>query len=271
MSIIYRPIDSPKDWKPLLADPMHWRKGYSAMALAHCWQEANGFPSSIQIVFEESGIDIFTDIEPIFAIPEYKVALPGGARPSQNDIFVLAKGENHLISITVEGKVSEDFDKPVSEWMVNASSGKKKRLKYLCSRLGLSEDEVLNIRYQLLHRTASAMIEAERFNAQNALMLVHSFSPTNQWFSDYVDFASLYGIKAKLNSIHPAKKISGINLYLGWVKGDEKYLSKEPTEEMIGIVTTKKCDRCGHHEVGITTESGQYFPLKPGMKVEIYE
>ena len=40
-------------------------------------------------------------------------------------------------------------------------------------------------KYQLLHRTASAIIEAERFNANHALMLVHSFSLANEWYGDF--------------------------------------------------------------------------------------
>jgi hypothetical protein len=36
-----------------------------------------------------------------------------------------------------------------------------------------------------------------------------------------------------------------------------------------GIVESRKCERCGHHEIGIITEKGQYLPLKPGMKVEL--
>ena len=28
-----------------------------------------------------------------------------------------------------------------------------------------------------------------------------------------------------------------------------------------GIIVTKKCDYCGHHEIGITDNSGEYFPL----------
>jgi hypothetical protein len=36
------------------------------------------------------------------------------------------------------------------------------------------------IRYQLLHRAASVVIEAERFNASYAVLPVHSFSPLNQ-------------------------------------------------------------------------------------------
>ncbi len=36
-----------------------------------------------------------------------------------------------------------------------------------------------------------------------------------------------------------------------------------------GIVTARKCDCCGHHEIGVTTQAGEYVSLKPGMKVKI--
>jgi hypothetical protein len=38
-----------------------------------------------------------------------------------------------------------------------------------------------------------------------------------------------------------------------------------------GVVTARNCERCGHHEVGITTEEGQFVALRPGMVVEIVE
>jgi hypothetical protein len=31
----------------------------------------------------------------------------------------------------------------------------------------------------------------------------------------------------------------------------------------------KKCECCGHHEIGIETDAGEYVPLKPSIKVEI--
>jgi len=147
------------------------------------------------------------------------VSLPGGGYPSQNDLFVLAKGNGQIISMTVEGKVSEPFGPLVSEWFQNPSEGKRKRLAYLCKILELNSDHVNPIRYQLLHRTASAIIEAERFNAKNALMLVHSFSPTNEWYEDFEKFAGLYGGHAKLNEVFSVGRINGIDLYLGWIKG----------------------------------------------------
>ena len=44
---------------------------------------------------------------------------------------------------------------------------------------------------------------------------------------------------------------------------------KSKDESIRGIVTARKCDCCGHHELGITTKDGKYNPLKPGMKVKI--
>ncbi len=38
-----------------------------------------------------------------------------------------------------------------------------------------------------------------------------------------------------------------------------------------GIVTARECECCGHHEIGITTESGNYIQLKTGMVIEIVE
>lgn len=227
LSKIYIPSTKPEDWQSLLADPeKHWRKGYSARALAFCWQEANGFPACVNRAFKKSDIDLFQNMEVLLAIPEYKVSLPGGPRSSQNDLFVLAKSNDELISIAVEGKVSEPFGDTVSKWLQNPTRGRKKRLGFLCAELGLAGADVSNIRYQLLHRTASAILEAKKFNAANALMLVHSFSQKDEWFEDFFLFSALFGIDAKINRIHSASKIGDIQLYLGWVKGDPKYLEK---------------------------------------------
>jgi len=70
------------------------------------------------------------------------------------------------------------------------------------------------------------LLEAKRFNASNALMLVHSFSQTDEWFEDYALLAALFGIDEKFNRIHFAGRIGDSQLYLDWVKGDPKYLEK---------------------------------------------
>jgi len=229
MSKYYIPTNSPEDWKSLLAKPdKHWKTGYSAKALAYCWQEAGDFPRSVKRVFKNSGIKLFQDIEMLIALPEYKVPLPGGRRASQNDIFILAKGNSQLISIAVEGKVDESFGELIVDWKLHDMGGKKVRLKFLCEVLQLDVNKIDHIRYQLLHRTASAVIEAKKFNARNALMLVHAFKKTkenyDQSFRDYGQFLELFGAEGKPDSIVRGGNIDDINLYFGWVKGNKRYL-----------------------------------------------
>ena len=96
---------------------------------------------------------------------------------------------------------------------------------YLLSLLGLCSVSDTT-RYQLLHRTASAIIEARRFNAAHAVMLVHSFSQSSEWFQDYAAFVSLMGGIAKENGIVSVGARSGVPLHLAWVRGNAQYLSK---------------------------------------------
>ena len=253
--MILTPTTSPNDWRYLLADPAkHWSKGYSAMSLAYCWEEARGFPRSVHTaLLAEPGL---ADLELLLAIPEYKVDLPGGRAASQNDLFVLARSPEELVVIMVEGKVNEPFGPLVSEWYTDPSPGKVERLKYLCEVLGLSEARVQEVRYQLLHRTASAVITASRFHATSAVMLVHSFSPTKEWFRDFDSFAGLYGLKPEADRVYLAGKPGGVNLFLGWVSDDGEYGEKAPGRPVSGTVVARKCQYCGHHEMGLRLRVG---------------
>lgn len=257
MADILVPTQSADDWKRLLADPdKHWRTGYSAKALAHCWEAAHDFPPSVRAVFDSSSFALFHGIEMLLGIPERQVPLPGRGKASCSDLFVLAKSSGDLVSITVEGKVAESFDVLVSEWLLRKSvpetvttevaptgeeveavatptaphksgpsAGKLKRLAYLCQMLGVDEEAVRPLRYQLLHRTVSALIEAERFNAPHALMLVHSFSQTCEWFDDYKNFATALGVAVEPNAIAYVGKRAGVELYLGWATGEAEFLT----------------------------------------------
>ncbi|MGO4330131.1 DUF6946 family protein [Cupriavidus sp. M-11] len=224
MSRIYIPAAVADDWAPFLAEPLkHWKTGYPARTLAHCWQDADGFPAEIANAIEANPVLRGTAM--LMGIPEHQVALPGGITQSQNDIWVLGKRDDQLISIAVEGKVSEPFDRTVAEWLEAASPGKHLRLDFLAHTLGLRAVPS-SIRYQLLHRTASAILEAERFNADHAVMLVHSFSPTNAWFEDYRAFAALFDVDARPNYIHGAGRLAKTELHLGWICGAARYLER---------------------------------------------
>ena len=224
MNHIYIPTSSAEDWRKFLAEPdKQWRSGYSAKELAECWENANGFPAEIQSMFSKSENQVFSELEILLAIPEHKVYFPDGKRPSQNDLFVLARTKNgQLVSIMVEGKVSEPFGETLETWLKDATDGKKKRLKMLCDILGLQNEPPLNIRYQLFHRTASAILEANRFNAKYAVMLVHSFSPEHKWFSDYQDFLGLFGVASKINELAKLPESNGKQIFTGWVVGQQK-------------------------------------------------
>lgn len=223
MSHVFVPSSGPGCWRALLADPTkHWARGFSARTLAHSWEDQDGFPPEIQhLLLQHAAL---ATAEPLLILPEWKVPLPGGSRPSQNDAWVLAKGNNCLISITIEGKVNEPFDKTIGEWKMESSLGKKSRLEYLFEVLGIQGPVPDSIRYQLLHRTASAIIEAERFGARHAAMIVHSFSPTDQWFDDFSAFVALFGHTAKVGHLTATVARRGLPLYLGWAHGDERFL-----------------------------------------------
>jgi len=223
MTKILIPASSPEDWKQFLAEPgKQWKTGYSARSLAYCWQEAGGIPPEIISVLGQ--MPSLKALKTIFAIPEHKVPLPGGARASQNDVWVLGESSSGLVSIAVEGKVSEPFGLTVGEWFRNKSAGKEKRLKFLCDKLGFEYPPPMNARYQLLHRTVSAIMEAKRFRTNQAVMVVHSFSKTNEWFEDYQYFLSLFDLEAGINQAVTTKIANEINLSFAWVHGSEKYL-----------------------------------------------
>lgn len=225
--MIYVPARSAEDWRHLPTDPdRQWKTGYSAKTLAHCWQEAaGGFPPSVGEVFQTSGSATFQHIEALLILPEYKVEFPGGGGASQNDIFILAKSADQLVSITVEGKVDEPFGQPVADWYREPSAGKLKRLEFLCSELNLPVDAVMETPYQLVHRTVSAKLLARRFQAGIALMLVHSFSKKDTGFAQYAKYAALFGIDAAIGAVQSARLFDGLVLYLGWVKGDREYVA----------------------------------------------
>jgi len=230
---IYIPSRCHKDWKPLLAQPnKHWKKGKSAMELAICWQYSKDFPESVIKTFRNSSTPCFNkdiDIEMLFAFPEYEVPLHGSDKsPSHNDIYVIAKADGKLISIMVEGKVDEIFDEVVSKWIEDKKdkSGKPKRLEFLLKNLGLKEEQVQNIPYQLLHRTYSAIYGAKMILAKDALMLVHSFSEKDSHFEDFKQFVQLFELSAQKDLIVGPKELNGIDLYFGWVKDDSHYSEK---------------------------------------------
>lgn len=218
MKNYFVPTVSTDDWRKLLADPeKHWRTGYSAKCLAESWQASPEFPKSVGKAFNASDDPVINGLHFVVGFPEFKVPLPGGRAASQTDLMVIARTEGGICALAVEGKVDEPFGDLVSQWKMSDSPGKAARLAFLLENLNLKETDVDGIRYQLLHRTVSAVLTAKEFCGRSAVMLVHSFSSVHTGFEDYARFVSLFGIEAKINTVQSAGKVGDTSLYFGWI------------------------------------------------------
>lgn len=179
------------------------------METAYSWEAQNGLPPEIAALFPDSQL--------ILAIPEYKVPLPGGKRDSQNDVFALLRDEKGIMPCMIEGKRDEVFGPTLCEWQKKQSAGKVERLEAICSLLGLEACSLApDLRYQLFHRTASAVLTAAKYHTQRAAMVVQSFSPEHLWFEDYAAFAELFGLAPSKDLICTTVLPNGLGLSLGW-------------------------------------------------------
>jgi hypothetical protein len=188
----------------------------------------------VRRVFRSSGVTLFADSKILLAIPEHAVPVGGAGGDSKTDVWVLARCGGTLISVAVEGKVNEPFGDLVRDWLRKREdeaerrerpTGAPARLALLEQRLALGPAASSKLRYQLLHRTASALIEAERFNAGAALMLVHSFGPRRTGFKDFCDFVdAMGGVPPSHDAVTPVGSRGGVELFLGWATGDDEYL-----------------------------------------------
>lgn len=217
---IFVPTKDADSWRDLLADKdKHWRKGFSAMSTALSWENADNIPTEIHNVISE--YSDFNDLELLLVLPEYKVDLPGGTRPSQNDVLALFTTKKSLTVMTVEGKAKEGFDDTIIKWKEKTSDiGVRKRLGFILEKIGIKDKIIDGLRYQLFHRLASAVIVAEKFHAKNAIMIVQSFNDNNieNHFNDYIDFVKLYGIPSvEKSKLYKLAELNGIDIFSTWV------------------------------------------------------
>lgn len=201
MNRLYIPTLGPTDWRRLLADPSsQWERYKSALEMAVCWEAARGSERGLPPEVCDA-IDTVPELRGAYlliGLPEHKVQFEGGGHPSQNDLWALLRARDDLISLAVEAKAGEKLDELVRDWLPREGerSRKLERLTALQRRLGIADADVAAIRYQLLHRTASALKEADRFGAKWAVVLVQSFervADEPSW-QDFIRFGELMGV-----------------------------------------------------------------------------
>jgi hypothetical protein len=229
MKRIFVPTQTPSDWQCFLAKPsLHWKKSHSAMTAAACWEAAGDkLPVEITKTLEATGLDGLIGLRLLAAIPEWEVDLPGGNQPSHTDVLAITRNDRGLVVLGVEAKVDEPFGPTLGEKKDDESVGQGEQINYLHAALRLDIPLKDEIRYQLLHRTVSALRTAEDFHACSAIMLVHSFSPTHRWREDFLSFCMAMTATPLTSDIYVVPRFECPRLYLGWCTGDERFLSVE--------------------------------------------
>lgn len=210
----------PAVWRAGLADPyLHWKRGNSAWELAVSWESqresASGLPLEVLKVL--AAHEAFQNPVLLVGVVEHRVNLDTSKTPSQNDIWCVLGTDSGHVSVAVEGKAGEDFDRRLGDWLKSDGDGKERRLAFLCDVLGAASRPDLGLRYQLFHRAASAVLEAKRWRLPRALMLVQSFRESKTAWSDYSDFAQFLGLQVSRDSVNGPVTASGVDLYIAWV------------------------------------------------------
>lgn len=211
------PLRKPEDIIDYLgAGEDHWKAGRSAYELAYSWYEADGIPPSVQAVLDT--VPLYRSARMLDGFFERKVMLAAPGAASQTDLMVLAEVEGGIAVIAVEGKVTEPFGPLVAEWNTG-TQGRAKRLKALCETFGIDPQKVGDLRYQLFHRAASAVYEAQRYRSRHALFVVQSFGDaTSSNFDDYSRFAAAIGLGAVAkNAVSAPHDCDGVELRFAWV------------------------------------------------------
>lgn len=208
----------------MLADPeTQWERYKSALEMAVCWESARdharGIPPEVATALDSA--PPLAGAHLLIGLPAHKVPFEGGGHPSQNDLWALLRVGSALVSMAIEAKAGEKLDDFVKDWLPKDGerSRKPERLSALKIRLGIPDIDVSHIRYQLLHRTASALKEAERFGARTAVVLVQSFNRAadDESWKDVLKFGEVMGVEVKEGGVVQSPRPTAVPLFIGWV------------------------------------------------------
>lgn len=217
---IYAPSAGLETWKNRVADPdTPWERTSSAFETAVFWEYGAMHPRGLhpQLVALLEQEESLRGCSLVASFPEHRVQFPGETRASQTDVWAIVRAPGGLVSLAVEGMAGESLAETVGEWRKDAAAGKDKRLGFLCDQLGLTEPPHDAIRYQLLRRTVSALLEAERIGATVAAMIVISFTDDARSKDDFGAFASCLGSPVSHGQVCRMPAVKSLPLFLGWL------------------------------------------------------
>jgi hypothetical protein len=224
MKRIFVPTKTGAEWQLLLAKPkLHWKPGASAMTAAAAWESAaSRLPPEVSALLDSTGHPVLLEQSLLAAFPEWQVELPGGVTTSSTDVLAVCRNEVGLCILGVEAKVLEDFGPMLAVKRAESSSGQSERIAYLQNLLGVERFED-TIRYQLLHRTASALLTARQFHAAAAVMLVHAFDTPATQRQDFEAFRTALRAEEVAPLVYRVPAVKNPDLYLAWCDGDSEF------------------------------------------------
>ena len=228
MKRIVVPTRTGSDWQALLAKPkLHWKKGASAMTAAACWEASAGaLPPEIKATLNSSKDAHLTDLELLLARPEWEVPLEGGETASSTDVLAICRNSHGLCIVAVEAKVHEDFGPLVGQKRAETSTGQSERLAFLEDLLHVERLED-SLRYQLVHRTASALLTGKDFHAHSAVMMVQAWDTPPARRKDFDAFCLAVRAKQLTPQVYRLPDFQRPMLFIAWCDGDRKFLSVE--------------------------------------------
>lgn len=183
----YKRLVTVDDWRGLAGDEK-WVPTRSAYELAHCWHQSGGLPQPIARVLNASGHEVLRGVSIELCLVEKPVFLDTKIAPSMTDLMAYGHNEKgDSIVLAVEGKANEPFASRVWAWVRGDEKNptmttaprqtRLRRLEFLSKHLSKTIGPNSTLRYQLLHRTVSAVLEAQLHGAAAAVVLIHAFGP----------------------------------------------------------------------------------------------
>ncbi len=177
-------IHSVDDWfhlAPPKGGTRQWRDGRSAKELAKAWFRGStpAVPEELEALFKSHLATNGLIIER--GTPEMKTWLDDfGGEKRNHDLILTGHASGVSTLVAVEAKADEEFGPVIQDYLAETagtSSNVPRRIDLLSrSIFGRPIDEELGqIRYQLLHGLGGTLIEARNQGATQAVFVVHEF------------------------------------------------------------------------------------------------
>jgi hypothetical protein len=177
------PIHSVDDWfrlAPPKGKSKQWRDGRSAKETAKAWFRTGKpeVPEELEALFESHPATKGLVIET--AIPEVPIPLDNFRGETRNSDMILLGHVGEVTTLVgIESKADEPFGELVGEYRQKAKPRSKipERIDMLCQSIfgHPVDEEIGQLRYQLLHGVGGTLIEARNRKAGQALFVVHEF------------------------------------------------------------------------------------------------